>query len=733
MATGLGTLVVTEAAAAEGSWTSVQPGVPATGCTGVRATVTLDASGVPSLGATWECKEALKPAPIGLVTSAVDYSTGLTFVRRTDSTTNYTYSVMAGKSKSRTRTATETKLVFAKGTNEITVFVRTSPDGVALRYELPSGATVTSEKTSFELPTDAQLTYTPYDNDHEQQFVNAATSAVATGEFDLDLFAQNTNGSRVLLSESGVDGGYSGGRLTHTLGTGRFTVKLADAQVVLPGAFATPWRVASIGTTATVVESTLGADVAPAAKISDTSWIKPGIAAWLWFDGGKPAQADQAKLQSWVDYAQTQGWPYLLVDDGWKGVTWMADLVTYAAARNVKVMLWYNWADLDTDAERQAEFAKIAGWGVAGVKLDFMNSDVQARNQWYDATAAITAQYKLMVDFHGARLPVGIQRTWPHVLTTEGVRGEEYGSWSTEHAAAIPFTRGALGPTDFSPMSFQQSGPNSDAAELAMGVLYESGIMLPGSRIADYQARPEAQRWMRQIPTAWDETKFVSGDPTTGAVIARRDGDRWFVGSLHRGAAGTVSYPTTFLGTGKWHAEITTDGTSGLVRTSKVITAGDTLSVATVANGGHTVRLTKVATVPTGYRKVAVENHVMDVSGASTANDAKVIRYASHDGVNQRFEFRSLGDGYTRIVNQNSGKDVVVQGASRDAGAKSIQYDYATGANTNDEWLLEDAGNGQVRILNRFSGLYLTAGVGSAAQFEQRPYNGTTNQKFTVS
>ncbi|MDD9375963.1 glycoside hydrolase family 97 catalytic domain-containing protein [Streptomyces sp. ZAF1911] len=734
LAVAFGMPAVPPAAAATVGWTSVQPGVPATGCDGVRATVTLDDSGTPSLGATSDCREALSPAPIGLVTSAVDYSKGLSFVSRSDQTVNYTYKVAAGSSLQRTRTATETKLVFTKGTDKITVFVRTSPEGVAVRYELPTGATVLREATSFDLPADTQVTYTPFQAAHENQYANSTVSALATGEYGLDMFARNSNGSRVLLSESGVNGDYSGGRLTHTLGTNRFTVKLADAQVVFTNAFALPWRVATIGSTGTIVESTLGDDVAPASKVADTSWIKPGIAGWLWFDGGKAAQANQTKLQAWVDYAASQGWPYVMVDDGWKGVTWMPDLVAYASARGVKIMLWYNSADLATDAQREAEFSKISGWGIAGVKLDFMDSESQARYKWYDATAASTAKYKLVVDFHGSRLPDGVHRTWPHVLTSEAVRGEEYGSARTiNHVSAIPFTRGALGPVDTSPMSFQRGNPNSDAAELALGVLYQSGIMLPGSTIPGYQARPEAQRWMRQLPVVWDETKFVSGDPLSGAVIARRSGDRWFVGALRNGTATTISYPTTFLGSGNWHAEITTDGPNGLVRTSKVIQAGDTLSVDSVANGGHAVRLTKVATVPAGYRKVAVGNEVMDVSASSTANDAKVVRYTSHDAANQRFEFRALGDGYTRIVNQNSGKDVAIQTASRNATAKAIQYTYASGATTNDEWLLEDAGNGQIRILNRYSGLYLTAGASTGTQFDQRPYNGTANQKFTVS
>ncbi|MFB7673346.1 glycoside hydrolase family 97 catalytic domain-containing protein [Kitasatospora purpeofusca] len=731
---GLTSATTGPAAAAPGSWTSVQPGASPGGCDGVRATVALDGDGTPTLAAGWNCRPVLSPAPIGLVTAATDFSTGLTFVGRTDRAVTETYTTVSGNSRTRTRTATETGLVLAKGTARITVHVRTSADGVALRYELPGGATVLREATSFELPADAQLTREVFWDAHENTYSTSAVSAVPDGEYGMSMFGQLANGARVLLSESGVDGGWSGGRFTHTRGDGRFTVKLADAQVVRTGAFTTPWRVAAIGSTATVVESTLEDDVAPASKVADTSWIEPGIAAWPWFDGTRATQKDLGKLKGWADYASSQGWPYLLVDDGWKGVTWMPDLVSYARARGVKIMLWYHWQDLDTAAKRATEFGRLNQWGVVGVKMDFMGSESQARQRWYDEALADAAAHRLMVDLHGARLPVGVNRTWPNVLTSEAVRGEEYSaSRPIGHVTAVPFTRGALGAADYSPMSFQRANPDSDAAELALGVLYESALMLPGGRVADYRARPEAQRWMRELPTVWDETRFVQGDPVGGAVVARRNGDRWFVGAITGGGAGTVAYPTAFLGGGTWHAEITTDGPDGLVRTSRVIRAGDTLSVPNVARGGHAVKLTKVPALPTGYRTVTLAggSDALAVDGPAGCG-VPVVRAAGDGSDARSFELEPLGDGYVRIVNRGSGEDVVVRGASRDAGGKVVQCAYATGEKTNDEWLAEDAGNGRIRLGNRYSGLYLTASGTAGGQFEQRPLDGSGAQLFTV-
>ncbi|MGW4646871.1 glycoside hydrolase family 97 catalytic domain-containing protein [Kitasatospora sp. NPDC004289] len=727
-------LPATSAAASPDSWSTAQPGATDAGCDGVRATMALDPAGSPTLTASRDCHPALLPAPIGLVTAAADLSTGLAFVNRTDRTVHDAYRTTVGGARLRDRTATETRLVFAKGPDRLTVHLRTSPDGIALRYELPTGATVLREATAFELPPDAQLTRSSYGPAHEALYSSSPLAAVPTGDLGMDLFAQLPDGTSVLLSESGVDGGYAGGRFTHTQGTGRFTVALADSQVARTDAFATPWRVAVIGTTATVVESTLEDDVAPPSRIADTSWIVPGIAAWPWFDGGKATQRDLGKLKGWADYASSQGWPYLLVDDGWKGVGWMPELVAYARDRDVRILLWYHWQDLDTPAKRGAEFDRLNRWGVAGVKMDFMGSEARARQQWYDAALADAAEHRLVVDLHGSRLPVGVHRTWPHVLTSEAVRGEEYSTGRTiGHVTAVPFTRGALGPVDYSPMGFQRSNPDTDGAELALGVLYESGLMLPGGRVADYRARPEAQRWMRQLPTVWDETRFVQGGPVSGAVIARRSADRWFLGAVTGGAAGTIAYPTAFLGNGSWHAEITTDGPDGLVRTSRVIRAGDTLAVPNAARGGHVVKLTRALTPPTGFRTLApVDGQPLAVQGGAAGCGVPVVGAPADGGAASGFELRPLGDGYLRMVNRGTGEDVVVLGASRDAGAALVQCVYASGAKTNDEWLAEDAGDGRFRLANRYSGLYLTAPRAPGGRFEQRPFDGSGRQLLTA-
>jgi alpha-glucosidase len=154
-----------------------------------------------------------------------------------------------------------------------------------------------------------------------------------------------------------------------------------------------------------------------------------------------------------------------------------------------------------------------------------------------------------------------------------------------------------------------------------------------------------------------------------------------------------------------------------------------------VADGGHAVKLTRAPSIAAGYHRLTVagSDHVVGVEGGSDANDTKIVRSPGSDSPHQRFEFTPVAGGYTRLVIQGSGKDVVIDSASRDAGAKVIQYEYATGSDTNDEWLVEDAGEGRIRLANRFSGLYLTAGDVEGAPCEQRPYDGGDHQTFTIS
>ncbi|MDX6295174.1 MAG: alpha-glucosidase, partial [Kribbellaceae bacterium] len=400
-----------------------------------------------------------------------------------------------------------------------------------------------------------------------------------------------TGDTYALLAESGLDGRYSGGRLTHTQGSSRYDVQLADAQVASTGPLATSWRTMIVGDLATVTGSTLVDDLADPAKFTDTSWIQPGLSSWSWLaENSSPRDFERQK--DYVDAAAKNNFKYVLVDEGWSPA-WIPALTRYARARGVEVLLWFHWTSLESQAQRDDWLPKLVAWGIKGIKVDFMESDTQGRYQWYDAILADTAKYHLMINFHGATVPHGLARTWPQLMTMEGVRGEENGLNASRNTI-LPFTRNVVGSMDYTPTRFATPAnpktQTTNAHELALPVVYESGWTHIVSTPEELASQPEGVRFLSQLPTSWDETRLVAGDPGQEAVIARRDGHRWFVGGIRSGAAGTTDVPLSFLGTGRWLVESITDDGSLLKRSAAVRSAADRLTIPVRERGGFAIQ-----------------------------------------------------------------------------------------------------------------------------------------------
>jgi hypothetical protein len=568
-------------------WTVKQPGKAHDG---VSAVVRLDpADGTVTLAARKGAATVLEPAPVGLVTRTADLTAGLRLAaHRTRQVTGH-YTMTTGKQLRRTVRATETRFSFTgAGDTRLDLLVRVSDDGVAYRYVLPDRGevTVVREASAFRPPAAARAWLSSYTPNYERTFAPSGAADAPDGSYAYPALFR-TGDTYALLTESDVDGRYDGSHLVHQKGGAEYTVALADDSVTSPGPLTTPWRTAVIGDLATVTESTLVDDLAPPSRIADTSWIHPGKVAWSWLAGFGAAQRSLATQERFVDYSAAHGWPYTLVDDGWKTTNWMPQLMDYARARGVGVLLWVHYTDVDTAAERAEFLPKVKKWGAAGLKIDFMDSDSQERFAWYDDILRDTAREKLLVDFHGATLPKGIQRTWPQVMTMEAVYGAEQGNVPAADLATLPYTRNVVGSMDYTPMGFQFGTRTvSDAAELAMSVVYESGLQNFAGSVDAYRDRPELERYLEQVPVVWDETRLLSGEPGQDATFARRRGARWFLGSIGAGAAGERAVPLDFLGGGKWLVEVVRDGDDGLVRERHVLTRHDTLRVPVHEHGG---------------------------------------------------------------------------------------------------------------------------------------------------
>jgi alpha-glucosidase len=204
----------------------------------------------------------------------------------------------------------------------------------------------------------------------------------------------------------------------------------------------------------------------------------------------------------------------------------------------------------------------------------------------------------MVVDFHGAAAPRGLERTWPNVLTSEAVRGAEGYKGATPPTPAqntvLPFARNAIGAMDYTPVTFSAPGRTTSAGhELALSVVFASGLQHFADSPAAYAARPLAAAWLAGVPATWDDTRLVAGRPGVAATLARRSGDRWYVGSIHAGAAGTQQVPLAFLDPGRAYvAEIVADAAGdALAGSTQAVTAASTLAVPYARDGGFVVRI----------------------------------------------------------------------------------------------------------------------------------------------
>ena len=428
-----------------------------------------------------------------------------------------------------------------------------------------------------------------YISNYERPYETVAL-AEASGEYGFPALLQLERGS-VLLSEAGLRAGQGAARLTARHGRLRVTGADRTADQGL-----SPWRFAIGPDVRDIVRSSLPLALGRPSRLKDTSWIRPGRVAWSWWsDSTSPASLERQK--QYVDGAAARGWEYVLVDEGWD-VAWVPELVGYARERGVRILLWTHWRDVRDRADRARLLDRWAGWGIAGVKVDFLQSDRRRRIAVYGEIARAAARRRLLVGFHGCTLPRGIQRTWPNVMTMEAVLGAEYarnGTVPAAHDVNLVYTRNAVGSMDYTPVTFSAAGRTTSAGhQLALAVAYESGLQHLADTPESYAARPAADAVLRDLPVAWDDTRLLAGAPGRSATVARRSGRDWWVGSLRAGPAGSEAVDLRFLETGvTYRATLTADdGADGLAVSERTVTEADRLTVPVAADGGFVLRLT---------------------------------------------------------------------------------------------------------------------------------------------
>ncbi|WP_459800369.1 glycoside hydrolase family 97 catalytic domain-containing protein [Herbidospora sp. RD11066] len=483
----------------------------------------------------------------------------------------------------------ETVHTFREGGVEWQAIVRAGDHGVAVRYALPAldgTAHVTGDHTSLALPAGSRNWVLDYQTWYETPRFGVDTADLASGAYGLPFLTRLDGDTHLLLTESGIDGRFAGAHVRAEGHTLHFT--LADDAVEVARGVVTPWRVLLVGTLAELVASLFVEELAPAVspELAEAAWVRPGRAAWSWWsDFYSGAQLDKQK--HFVDVAADLGWEHLLIDCGWEE-TWVPEIVAYASLRGIQVHLWTIWRDLNSPEDLR-RLALWRSWGVAGIKVDFMESESKDRYRWYDTILTESARLGLMVNFHGSVIPRGWARTFPQVIGYEAIQGAEYyvffenQALTASHNVIQPFTRNIVGAMDATPVAFGAQGrTTSDGHELGLSVAFECGITHFADHVDAYTARPLAARFLAELAPVWEETVLLAGDPDTHAVIARRAGDRWFLGGIATGDPQVVHVPLTPLGAGP-DAQIWIVG-DALEETAT--TATDAIEITVARDGG---------------------------------------------------------------------------------------------------------------------------------------------------
>lgn len=558
--------------------------------------------------------------------------------RVTTSTSDRTIPLIATKAsvaRDHYRAAT---LVFRErghGTRRLLIDARAYDDGIAFRYRIDDRAPVRlrGEKTTFVPAGDPDCLISVADGAHEVPFARQKISQLRDKQgYDLPVVCTSPSGrSAYAITQSHLEG-YTGASLRREGESLRvYLSRLPGRSAPVyesRGGLQTAWRVVMLGDrNGDLIASNLVGNLNPPPQ-GDFSWVKPGKAAWDWWSGPLVGmKPDMAAYRRFIDFAAASGFPYYLIDAGWaqgsgpccealpttditraaEGID-MPSLVAYAATKGVGLILWAHWEHVKTRMDEVLD--TYARWGIKGVKIDFMNRDDQEVVDFYHRVAAATAERHLLLDLHGAYVPAGLQRTYPNFITQEGVMGAEWNKMqkniSPQHNLMLPYTRMLAGPMDYTPGGFRNGTPatfqvrdvlpftpNSRGQELAKYVVYDSPLQMV-SDDPDAYVGAEGFDFIRRVPTAWDETRFLSGEPGRDIVLARRLGKTWYVGAMSADdGATTKQLPLTFLPAGRYRATIWEDGaTPNNVKLREVdVTARDQLALRLAAAGGAVVIL----------------------------------------------------------------------------------------------------------------------------------------------
>lgn len=513
---------------------------------------------------------------------------------------------------------------------DYSIVFRAYNEGIAYRFvtNRKQDFNVENEEAVFNFPADYQA-IVPYVNKKnnatfEEQFFNSFENTYTHAPLSkldakrlafLPLVVEAANGKKVCITEADLEeypGMYLNRQSGNTLlgvfapypkrieqgGHNKLQQLVKERENYIAkskGSRNFPWRIIAVSTQdKQLADNDLVYKLASPSRIGDVNWIKPGKVAWDWWNDWNISGVDfksgvnNQTYKYYIDFASKNNIEYVILDEGW-AVNLKADLmqvvpeinikelIDYAQQKNVNIILWAGFYAVDRDMENV--FKYYSGLGVKGFKVDFMDRDDQLAVNFYYRVSQLAAKYKLLVDFHGAYKPTGLQRTYPNVLNFEGVHGLEQMKWSPNtvdqvtYDVTIPFIRMLAGPMDYTQGAMRNATKNeyypvwanpmsqgTRCRQLAEYVIFEAPLNMLCDNPSHYLKEPECAHFIATVPKTWDETIALDGEIAKHIAMARKKGNDWYVGALTNWDSRNTELDLSFLGEGNYKAEIFRDG-----------------------------------------------------------------------------------------------------------------------------------------------------------------------------
>jgi len=404
----------------------------------------------------------------------------------------------------------------------------------------------------------------------------------------------------------------------------------ADYLAITKGTRYFPWRVFVLAKQdKELLENDIVFRLAQECRIENISWIKPGKVAWDWWNANNIYGVDfksgvnTETYKYYIDFASKNGIEYVILDEGWYKLgnllelnpdINMEELTKYAEKKNVGLILWVVWKTLDM--QLQPALDQFVKWGIKGIKVDFMQREDQWMVNYYEKIAQEAANRKLLVDFHGAFKPTGLYKTYPNVLTSEGVKGLENNKWGKEASpnndVTFPFMRMLAGPADYTPGAMLNATqkdfkdifnrPMSQGTrchQLAMYVLYESPLQMLADSPSNYMKEEECLSFITKTPVVWDNTIALDAKVGEYMLVAKQSGDLWYIGAMTNWDERNLTVDFSFLEKGNYKIEIFSDGINAdrcgvdYKKETQIISSSDKLKIHLAPGGGWAAKVWK--------------------------------------------------------------------------------------------------------------------------------------------